>query len=708
MLTNRPLACLLLGALAWGGASAQLAPSGFTSALNTPSADVLPTGSLGLGVANNNPEFARRWPGVGYSGSTVLGFGALPGLELTSRLAYDGDPDCNLYDSSCRSSMRDVSINAKYQLPVKLPLDTRLAWGFTDVGGAATQFRQTYGVMSSRWNYLEWSLGYGKPTSSLALLNGGFYSATLHLTERLRLSVEDDQRQRRYGASFVQPLGRGVDLQATLSRKFAGPVDLQTHQLTVGVRWALGHQAQAQGATFSGAAAPFEHPAQVLQQAVRYEAQLQTPPPLVSETVAAAPRGVNTPALLKAFADNGFRNISLGLTDDNTQWVQAEPVGWRQSRAEALGAALASWLQTQGEPHDRLWLTLTYLRQPVISLQTTRECAERFKEGADDCAGQASLRLQSGWDKPTPVQWLAQNAHSDWLNPRVELGLALRYNLGTEYGLTDHSAGLDTAWELPLARGLLWQGNATAPLNNSDDYGQPGGYWYANRLQRQVQTNLLSYHHPVFKGSWLQLSQGHISPTDVGQQANANWLSPMGRWRITGIVGHYETRQPNQSAVTHRPQLGSLRYSVLPGFWALDVTRGQFYNGDRGTRLMSHHWFGDHRLTFYFRDTQSADQVTLPRTKFAGFEITFPLGPRQAGFVGPFSFRGRDQMGLSLETKVGAEDNYITPGYGAVPTLRHGMNDVMDHDRTGIADLWANRYRIRAVLRTVAAADSLK
>lgn len=128
----------LLGSLlALGGSSfAQLAPSGYTGTLNTPSADVLPSGTLAFSMANNNPEFARKWPGVGYSGSTVLGFGALPGLELTSRLAYDGSPDCNLYKpDDCRSWTRDISINGKYQLPIKLPLDTRLALGFTDFGG---------------------------------------------------------------------------------------------------------------------------------------------------------------------------------------------------------------------------------------------------------------------------------------------------------------------------------------------------------------------------------------------------------------------------------------------------------------------------------------------------------------------------------------------------------------------------------------------
>ena len=122
---------------------------------------------------------------------------------------------------------------------------------------------------------------------------------------------------------------------------------------------------------------------------------------------------------------------------------------------------------------------------------------------------------------------------------------------------------------------------------------------------------------------------------------------------------------------------------------------------------MSHHWFGDHRLTFYYRDTQSPDATTMPRTKFAGFEISFPLGPRESGFIGPLSVRGQDQLSLGLETKVGAKDNYITSGYGAVPGLRHGLSDITDQDRTGVEDLWANRYRLRAVMRELESVPAL-
>ena len=720
-------------------AVAQLAPSGYTSTLNTPSADVLPTGTLAMGLANNNPEFPRKFPGYGYSGSTVLGFGALPGLELTSRLAYDGDLNCNAYDSTydCRSWTRDVSINGKYQLPLTLPLNTRLAAGFTDFGGAATNFKQHYGVASSRWNYLEFSLGYAKPSSSTALLNGTFWGGTVHVTERIKVSVEDDHRQRRYGASFTHPLMDGLDLQATLSRRFQGDTALQANQVTVGFQWALDHAARQRGSSQPGQRVSFEQPRQRLEDARQYAASVQatttTPSPapaplpasattasatpyasvpglarLAPETTTApvpttvTPSQPPAPTLSQALAKRGFRNIHIGRTPDNTQWLVAEPVGWRQSRLEALGAALATWLSVPGAEDDRLWLTLTYLQQPVFSVETTRACARQFREGEDQCGHRPALRFLAADQRPEAVEWQERGAHSDWLHPRLEVGLALRYNVGTEYGLTDHSAALSGGWEVPLAKGLLWQGNYTSDSINSDDYAKPTGYWYNSRIRQQRQTQLVSYQHQVLPRTWVQVSEGYITPTDRGEQANVHWLSPMGRWRVSGMAAQYKTVDAVGPSQLHQPRLLSARYSVLPGLWSVDVTQGRFYYGDQGTRVMSHHWFGDHRLTFYYRDTQSPDATAMPRTKFAGFEISFPLGPRESGFIGPLNVRGQDQFSLGLETKVGANDNYITSGYGAVPGLRHGLADITDQDRTGIEDLWANRYRLRAVLRDLA------
>ena len=88
----------------------------------------------------------------------------------------------------------------------------------------------------------------------------------------------------------------------------------------------------------------------------------------------------------------------------------------------------------------------------------------------------------------------------------------------------------------------------------------------------------------------------------------------------------------------------------------------------------------------------------MPLTKFAGFSLSIPLGVRESVNLGPVNLRFKDQWSLGLETKVGAKDNYLTDGYGVLPVLRHGLSDVSDFDRSGLADFWAQRHRIRSAM----------
>jgi hypothetical protein len=55
---------------------------------------------------------------------------------------------------------------------------------------------------------------------------------------------------------------------------------------------------------------------------------------------------------------------------------------------------------------------------------------------------------------------------------------------------------------------------------------------------------------------------------------------------------------------------------------------------------------------------------------------------------------GRVKTGV--ETKVSDGDNYLTQGYGQLPRPRHGlMTGVIDFDRSGKKDIWADRNRVR-------------
>lgn len=674
---------------------AQLSPGGHTGAINTPTADVLALGTVAVSLTNNNPELQRAHPGVGYFGSTALGFGALPGMELTSRLAYEGDLNCSQFSANCASSLRDVSINGKYQFPTQGPLNSRFAVGFNDYGGAATHFRQAYGVATARWNFLEWSVGYASVGSANTLLNGAFKSGTLHLSDYLQLKWEDEGIRQRTGAGWRFPMSRTWALTGTVSRQTAGPADFQKPQISMGLQWLLDpHPSTSSTVPDRRLTAP------LISAQPSDAAPTLASAPLVS-TPAENPRSAsepNTHSIARHWARHGFRDLQIDRPAPHTLRIRAEPVGWRKHRTDALGAALGTWLRSAGADEDRLELTLTYLRQPVLVLTTTRACALAFMQGATLCNARPSLEFQSPHGTDATSSEPLHDSHSSAFHPELEIGLATAYTVGTEYGLADYSLGVDMGWQIPLAKGLLWQGNAVTPLSHSDDFNPPYGYWQASRVRSGVDTSLLSYQTPLARQLWVQLSSGQIATSSHGQQLNLSWLNDSGRVRVTGIQGRY--REDDQPTNRH-PQLLSARYSVMPGLWSLDVTRGQFYGGDRGTRVMSDHWFGDHRLTFYVRESASPDQISMPRTRFAGFEFTIPLGPKQSYFMGPFSIRGRDHFPIGLSSKVGSNNNNLTPGYGLVPMLRHGLNDILDQDRAGHAHLLTQLHRVRAVMREV-------
>ena len=119
---------------------------------------------------------------------------------------------------------------------------------------------------------------------------------------------------------------------------------------------------------------------------------------------------------------------------------------------------------------------------------------------------------------------------------------------------------------------------------------------------------------------------------------------------------------------------------------------------DRGWRLSSTHWFGQTSFAAFVRQS-GIEGERMPKTRFAGFEMSFPLGSAAASDIAGLSVRGRDRWRVGLATKVGDTDNYITHGYGLMVGPRHGMADISDFDRASPSDLWAARNAMRFAMR---------
>lgn len=704
-----------------------IAPLGFVSAINTPVAGILPMGSVALGLVNNNPELAK--PGVGGFGSLTAGLGLLPGLEAYGRLSYAGDLQCNLFQPGC-SGTRDLSVSAKYQLPWVLPLNTRVAAGFTDYGGAATNYRSKYMVATSDFGPVDVSLGYAQKDSAQALMSGAFGSVVLRITEPWAVQYENDTQGHRLGTSYVYPIGSRTSLVGSLSHQkpvLAGRTStqvglqllMQLGQVPMSAAQntpsqAASHRAAAPMSSASGTSAASVHAAHSANTAnTAHHASAQaaasaTANGTTKSTANTTPSAPDTRSLTAQLQQAGFTQVQVSTHASKLMHVQAEPTAWRQSRLQAMGVALQTLLnnaaQTQAAHSTDPWLiTLTFQGQPVLSVLSSAHCAAQFKAGSDQCGAQPSVQFFSHPAIPEHLAAQLQASPSAPTRrlPQFELGLGLRTAVGTEYGLADYSAAAEITAELPLAKGLALQATASTPISHSEDFGPSRVFSERRHRNTQFDQALITYWQPM-GALGVQAAAGYINHTDRGGQVDAIWHSADGRWRASGLLGRY-TQTDGVYVTDYTPTLASLRYSVMPAHWQVELTSGQFYNQDRGWLLASHHWMGDTRFKLYYRRTGLQSEPLQATRSFAGIEVSMPLGPKasmdQVGMT-PY-LRGADRWSASLETKVGERDNRLTAGYGQVPKARHGlMTDVSDHDRSGQADLWADRHRMRAAMRS--------
>ncbi len=675
----------------------QVSPGGYWGAINTPTADVIPTGEAGVALTSSNPELRRTNP-EGSFGSLNAGAGLLPGLEGVARLAYEGDLNCNLFDTSvCSGGLRDLSMSAKYQLPWRLPLDTRLAFGATDFGGAATRFRLAYGVATSSIGPVDLSLGYSRASSRTALIDGTFGSAAWRLTEHFTALIENDSQQWRGGVLFRHRLTDHLDLQLAASRKLTDPTSgQQAWQMTAAVQVALEGNPHRESVAADRFAAAWV-------------------------TLQAGPVGERTAnGLARAIEGAGFAHVKvLHRPASGTMpalWqIQAEPRRWRSNHLDAAGAGLATWLATQGPSGaDGVLLTLTYQRQPVLHVYTTAPCLRAWiRTDVPTCEGAASdltlqdagVFLSADLELPSALAERLQMRAGDaaqagadraWM-PQIELSAQSQTRIGTEYGLFDYSLAAEVGAEVALAPGLFGFGTFTFPISHSRRFDDDEVFGKDRLAAVGFDAAMLSYWKPLPHRLALQASAGYLDRDHLGGQLDGRWVNASGRLRASAQAGLY---RQEDSGVRRKPLLGSLRYSLLPGSWQVEATAGRFLNGDHGAQLASLHWRGDILVKFVYTNSQGAAGSALAaRRELLGFTVSLPLGPRAAQPVGATWVRGPDRLAWTLKTKVGEKDNRLISGYAEAPTLRHGLDrEVSDFDRNGAADLAARAGRVREAL----------
>ncbi|MHB1124331.1 MAG: YjbH domain-containing protein [Ramlibacter sp.] len=707
--------------------------AGYTGLGITPNAHLLDWGRMEATYDRQLPGIVRDPSGHNF----VVGFGLLPNLEIAGRLATNS-LDRNCFTQGCGT--RDLSASGKVAIGLDAANRFHIAAGVTDVGGAATNFRTYYGVLTYSEGPFEASAGLarrsGARATAMAPLHGPFAAAAWQPLPWVRGQIEYADGNAWAGVRLFAPsawLPEGWQAYIGSNHRLNDNNLTRRAWLTAGLSIPLYKVPALPG---SGPKAPLPALTGGQRPLPAYEAR--TLPP--SQSATPGERGAPMPAvpspvppravadadlesLAKALQAKGLEDISVGRMPDGSVAVRANNGAYHWNAVDALGVALGAVARTLADTKAAYRLILTQRQTPLVAVTGQSDCLRDWiaNEGAACAAGQLSTP-GTGALEPLHegVAWVIHNRQPAWQRLRVAVSPVLRTNVGTEVGALDYSAGVNVGLQLPLWAGASVEWRRNLPLAESDDY-EASGVFGARRIRPETERLALTQTVRVPLERWLangddvkarrwglagvtaQASVGRFGSSFDGVHGALRWEPGEGRHRFGAETGWFRNDRYSAGAAsfgprTAKPFLATYRYNVTPTRTYLEATAGQFFHNDRGFQLGMRQWFGDVAVRAYYRRTSFQG---APTRQFVGLALSLPIGPRRDAAVGRHvQVGGTPRFSHSVETLVRDpnSNNRVRPGFGLLPPTP-SLEATFNADRAGLVYFEDNIRRIRDAAR---------
>jgi hypothetical protein len=712
-----------------------LTQAGYTGLGITPNAHLIDWGRFEATYDHQLPGVVRNPDGHNY----VLGFGLLPNLEISGRLATNS-LGCNQFvETDC--GIRDLSASAKVGIGLDAANRYTIAAGVTDVGGAATNFRTLYGVVSFDQGPLQASAGFARrsatrPNIALSPLRGPFASAAWQAMPWLRGQVEYTDGHAWAGVRVFAPkqwLPEGWSAYVGTNHRLTSSNLTRASWLTAGVSIPLYKVPSLPG---SGPKAPLPELAPNQRPLPAYEARTPAQPTPASPSpsrpsdaasappAAAAPNPVSDEMLdrlASALEAKGLDDISIGRMPDQSIAVRANNASYTWNSVDALGAALGAIARTLGDNKAAYRLVLTERQVPLVSVTGQADCLRTWinDPGAACTAGQLSTPGSGALENlHTGAIWPISHRKPSWQAVHVSVSPLLRSNVGTEVGALDYSLGANVGLRLPLWAGASVEASRDIPVASSTAY-RDNGVFQLQRVRSVTNRLALTQTMRLPVERWLapnddaramrwgltavtgQASIGRVGDAFDGVDGQVRWEPGEGRHRVSGDAGWFRNRnfQPNLSVLgprIARPLLASYRYNVVPTRTYFEASAGRFLYEDRGFQLGMRQWFSDVAVRAYYRRTRFQG---APVRQFVGIEFSIPIGPRRDAAVGShLLLGGTRRFSHAIETLVRGGNNAVRPGFG-LPSPAPSLDETFNSDRTGLVYFEDNLRRIRDAAR---------
>ncbi len=679
-----------------------IAYNGFTGIFHIPTAAVMDKGDIDIGYSNELNLRGQYVDGHNFTFSA----GIFDGLEVSGRIASSSMHDI-LFSYENRGQIRDLSFNAKYQIPF-IPKDwLSIAVGAKDVGGAANNYEAYYAVASKEWWDFRFSAGIGtseaRSTTGKRQLDGVFAGIEYQPLSWLSILAEHDAEAFNLGAKVTIPKEWLYDLATvSINSRFYSNTELADDDVYWGVNISmpLSDEAQVNYIQPKPAPQPNALPTKSLNTPNSTE-KLQTSH-LAKQNTLKKPQRQATKSktnlnnnqqihgLKAALTNDGFENLKVGISNTDIIIVEFENSVFNRNEIDALGLVLGRITEYFPEGSNDFIVRLSKLDIPLLQVNGQLDNYRRFIN--ENITPDLLVKTQFSGQNITSVKWAGNSpTTSPYFVPRVAFSPSLSSRYATELGVYDYSLALQADLNIPL-----WQGagvNITGQVNvaNTDHFEKGSAFSNSRQetgIKRAVAYQTFSLPFNIYNQTQVGLFQDYFD--FMGITNETAWQSPAGAHKLKAEIGYFEYKDYNTDKRDY--SLLSYRYLWAEKDVSFHVTGGQFWNEDSGYKLETKFWFGDANLALIYSDTD---------VQKVGIGFSIPLSPRKDMTAGNWQVKGAQSWSHSVNTIISQDVNLINTASATTPASSIDLDKTfLNQDRMSSSYVYAHLARLKEAFET--------
>ncbi|MBH0029179.1 YjbH domain-containing protein [Pseudoalteromonas sp. SWN29] len=697
------LATLCLPAFAADELASFQSFNGYTGLINTPTAEVLDTGIIDIGYNNQLDLRGSKYEdGHNY----IFSAGLFDGLEVSGQIAANSMND-NLFYTEGRGQTRDLSFNAKYQIPYIPKNWFSLAFGAKDVGGAANNYETYYAVASKELGDFRFSAGISKSERLTGQMDGAFAGIEWQPFDWFTLQAEHDGEAENAAARITIPKKWLYDVGTlTLTSRFYSSSDFDEESTYWGVNFSTPLTSSVKHASAEPAPQPVKKQSiggnspdpqyliakksAVKNNALEVQSTHDIPRHVAQHHTEknSASKNVNrqVSSLKAKLAQDGFENLLVGFNSQNQIIVQFENSIFNRNDIDAFGLVLGRIAEYITPANAQFNVVLAKYDIPLMSITGQVDNYREFIEGnltPDLNVTKGALVMPKG------VTWVGlTRTNSPYFKPRVTFGPALTNSYATELGVYDFSLALRADIDIPLWYGAGVTAGGQVHVANSDDFDKDAPF---RRLREKTGIDRAVFYQTLELpfGLYNQTQVGFFKETYdyTGITNETTWLSDAGRHKVTANVGYfeYEDYQGNRDYKTL-----SYQYNWVEKNITLHATAGEFWSEDTGAKVESRFWFGDSYLSLFLEDTA---------VRKVGIAFSIPLTPRKDMNVTRFGqVKGAEAWRHTASTQIGESHNQLVFNQGYTPSTAISLDKTfLNQGRMSSDYIYGNLSRLKDV-----------